>query len=71
MGIPVTRLQHIPVERRETIWEPGRSYRDWAESRQIAYKTSIWTDHIAAGTHELMIEIQGSRGVSHAMNIPL
>ncbi|MGI3899997.1 MAG: class I SAM-dependent methyltransferase [Janthinobacterium lividum] len=60
-----------PVQGRETIWEPGNPYRDWAESRQTAFRTSIGTDRIAAGTHELTVEIQGSRGVSHAMKIPL
>ena len=60
-----------PIESRDTLWEPGAAYRDWADSVQTAFTTSIAVDELDAGAHELTVEIRGSRGVRHAMSIPL
>ena len=61
----------VAVEAGPTLWEPGDPYRDWAESRQTVFITSLDVSRIAAGEHRLTVTIEGQRGASHAMWIAL
>ncbi len=60
-----------PVESQPTIWEPGNAYRDWGNSRQTVFRTSIDTVPFTTGLHDLTVEIEGSLGTKHKLKIPL
>ncbi len=60
-----------PVESGPTTWQVGAPYRDWPDGHQTVFRTSVETDGLAPGEHELTVEIHGSRAVSHRMTIAM
>jgi len=54
-----------------TEWEIGAPYRDWSGSRQTVFHTQFDPGSLPRGRHRLSVRIEGKRGRTHAMSIPL
>ena len=61
----------VPVESGPIEWQPGDPYRDWADTCQTVFMTTLDTASFAAGEHRLTVTIAGARGLSHDLSIAL